>query len=952
MIIQGIDLGYNPARAKWPYQHEIGDVLVEGGGHVLWARGGKPAQLPVTGWIKVDPTQYPLYSDGFEGLAGSQTLWRSIGTDSKGTLASWTTDAGSPTIASNLATVPALAALRGGHADWRDCTALMRFVFSTNAQPSLEVHANGSGGTLSLVRARVDGTNLHLDKVVSGTTTNDVVAAQAAALTNGTAYWLQVQASGTTYTVSVYNDSAGAQGGLIRSFSGTVSDAAAQVGRVRVENPGSASFNFGGAFSGVFVVSGPAPSGWSTSFVGGSTSEAAFAWSKQQVLAGTYAASIFSATTADAGLWQSPTLPALLAQTIYRITGQAFIVSGGTLTATMELTGGQVQASTVAQNAWTQLLSDFSQATALTTTMDFRASGGTGTAYFDQVALLSQQLANELVAHQLEELARNREQQPVDIVWSSLRSLPQDGWFWLEAFTPDYTTTMGGAISFTATLNAQAPQSAPPQLWWAGGQRVGTSFSATPMNLVSAPPGSQGIFPLTRASADGNLPTYVAAAPANPLPVQWSATPSDRFRGRVRVYDAGGPVSQAQYQVPTDGRFTNPNWTEARSAKDRYYLGDMVVTNGLLLVVYPASGSVSTFYLWNTQLATAAWQQIGSVAYNDTGGAPGTLRALQALRVGTEEFQGRATSVTVANAADVLHKLQRGRYDLALALKGRTQAAAAATALQLLTAFNGQGFVYNSVAGYDQLQNVASSFTSSQRASDYPFAALVFPNASYPFICGVLYNQQPTRMPDIPAAGGLNFGDTVNPSATGLSADFGVFAVPFAAPQNLQAFMSAGTLSGGFTSATDSGSLGAHAAKLPSGTAAGAIAMAPLVTLPAGSYLVFVRLRVTSAASGATQLRIGLYDGTSGWVAGQYADFAPSAFATSYAWYRAFATPATINAAHQQRLRVEGVTNAAATDFWVDEMWVVPMGIAADLSGPADIAQQFLFDRTVRFPVV
>src|SRR5262249_40941821 len=155
-------------------------------------------------------------------------------------------------------------------------------------------------------------------------------------------------------------------------------------------------------------------------------------------------------------------------------------------------------------------------------------------------------------------------QQPVPVQWSSLRPLPEDGWYWLESFAADKLTTMGGGIKFNAQMAYQAPQSAGPQIWHAGGQLAGTTFSATPQNIVLAPPHSQATSPATRPAAEGILPMS-GVGPVTPSLMQFPATLTDRLKGRVRVFDAGGSVLLPRFMPPMDGTYLNPNWQEVRS---------------------------------------------------------------------------------------------------------------------------------------------------------------------------------------------------------------------------------------------------------------------------------------------------------------------------------------------------------------------------------------------------
>lgn len=326
--------------------------------------------------------------------------FRSLGTDSTGTLTYWTTLSGAPTIASNLASIPASTLPVAGHPDWTDGTYTVRVIPGTGASACLNVHVSGTSiNNFNGVRCRITGTTLAIDKVLGGTATLNL-ASVPATTTAGTAYWLQVVASGTTYTANLYGDSSGAMGLSVATCTATITDAAVQSGQIGLQSL-SATSQFGGAYSNVCTASvalpgapwncQPAGSGWVTS-------EPAFYASPNQPFSGGLSASIYfppsTAASTTAFIYQPyANVPAVAGDT-YTLTAQARTVNanGANQGAYLVLwQNGTTPNSTGAKlggtNGWT-LISDTLTTTTGATGLecDCRLSGP-GTAYFDVVQL-------------------------------------------------------------------------------------------------------------------------------------------------------------------------------------------------------------------------------------------------------------------------------------------------------------------------------------------------------------------------------------------------------------------------------------------------------------------------------------------------------------------------------------------------------------------------------------
>lgn len=185
-------------------------------------------------------------------------FFRDLGVDSTGNLSQWTFDVATPTIASNVVTMPISSRMRAGSAAWADnLIADVRMTWRTGAKPMLGIHCdNGSNG----IFAFADGANFALVKMVAGVLTT--VATVARALVNGTSYWMQIAGVGTTYTVAIYADNTGQRGAQLSSTSGTV--AAPTTGQITLNNGTwtivpTGTCDFGGAFTNVLWLVGPVP---------------------------------------------------------------------------------------------------------------------------------------------------------------------------------------------------------------------------------------------------------------------------------------------------------------------------------------------------------------------------------------------------------------------------------------------------------------------------------------------------------------------------------------------------------------------------------------------------------------------------------------------------------------------------------------------------------------------
>lgn len=325
------------------------------------------------------------FADGFETTGPTGLCWHSLGTEAgtDNSIAYWTVDAGVPTYAAHVATMPISSRMRGGHADWTDLTFACVFTWITGSKPGIEAHADSGANA---VLAWTDGLSIFLAKEVGGVYTQVGTIALGLGLTTGAAYTLVLTCVGTQYTAQVYYQSTSigistfpGNGSLQAPVTGVIADAALQSGRVGILNgptgvaapTGVPTFSL--AATRMCVVYAPIPSSWAPTVIAG---EPAFCLSKVGPQSGVYSASISSAAAAGSGAWDQP-LPCQGG--IGTISGW-----GKTSAGTANITaGGQITGNAGA--AWTALT--VTGALTKWPLLRCQLSGAVATAYFDRVAV-------------------------------------------------------------------------------------------------------------------------------------------------------------------------------------------------------------------------------------------------------------------------------------------------------------------------------------------------------------------------------------------------------------------------------------------------------------------------------------------------------------------------------------------------------------------------------------
>lgn len=551
------------------------------------------------------------------------------------------------------------------------------------------------------------------------------------------------------------------------------------------------------------------------------------------------------------------------------------------------------------------------------------------------------QQATQYLVKQLEELASNPSV-PVYIRWGG--SVLHNGWYYVNNCEPYYSTISQGWAQVAMEVIYLGPGLNAGAAIWYGGGSLSTTYSGTGVTFIGFPLGSTHVpaTSITRTGAEGAIPCAVSPSSSlNPLYYQRSGTVGDWFKGGVRIFDS---MSSGGNAPPTDGTTWNASWLEVKGTEHEFQ-GDLILTNGLVLFVFNVGASrVARAYLWSTAKSTPAWQVVGDIKVNDNSSNVGTLVGIDLADITGRKGVVQVTLVTSAgNQVWMEWRLRRGRYHVHFDFSPLSQSNTASNAIALVPD-QAPKAVFTSAAASD----AAVSASSLGTPADYGYVAAFVNSATYPYIVGLLAQGDVTKVAPTNTSTTIGIGDTSGP-AQGYLRTFGFFALPYGvsgsySTANLQQEMESTTLAGGFISVADTGSSGGNVAKLPSGTAVGATATSAAFNLAAGAYDVWFRARVTSGSASVT-LRLGLYDSTTGWVAGQYTDYAPNSLVSTYAagpWLRV--ATAMQPTANPQQFRAEGINGSAPTDFWVDEAFLVPRTLSAAYSGPQDIWQQFIQD--------
>jgi hypothetical protein len=385
--------------------------------------------------------------------------------------------------------------------------------------------------------------------------------------------------------------------------------------------------------------------------------------------------------------------------------------------------------------------------------------------------------ATRLLLHQLEELANP--DIPLYVRWARTnqsgvpsRDDPHDGWYILASVSPNFSDpfiSVGSTEVSASLIRVAGPSPASLAVYFTAAL-LSSSYSATPATFIAYPVGSTAVPATsgTRAGGEGTIP--FSTTPPNPAPFVRPASIDTLYTGQVHVYDT---VNTGSYAVPTSGgTFVNANWVEV-FGPDHAFQGDIVVTNGLLLLLYQAgSAPAPAVYLWNTSLGTPSWQLMGNVQYQDNAANAGTLREVNLEAVGLEQVQLRLRlSTSAGNYATLKQRVRRGRYDVDCEFWPETQNNTSQLGLNWSTAS-----AY--VTGFTDATS-STTFPSNLATTTVSGYSAAQGSASGSPILGWLYQNTPTTAQGrLSSSTVFGLGDTGGPSSGSFKL-YGFFAVPY-----------------------------------------------------------------------------------------------------------------------------------------------------------------------------
>lgn len=560
------------------------------------------------------------------------------------------------------------------------------------------------------------------------------------------------------------------------------------------------------------------------------------------------------------------------------------------------------------------------------------------------------QAAAEFLSRQLEELCRNPDLQPLYLQFYAGTGVvalpqnfqqPQDGWYYVTQLSVDYTKSLFGFTVVDFTVQYVSPGSPRAIGMSTSGAALSTGFGGGSTNWAAYPLNATiALADATRTGAEGAVQLSVNPV-LNPSPYVPSAAISDWWKGGCHAYDVMAGIGTNA--VPLAGLFTNANWIAA-FGKDHRFVGDVVLTNGLILWSLALTASPGIVgYAW----IAGAWQQFGSLTYNDVAGNAGTVRQVTLQRVSLEEVRADVWLSTSGNKwAKLTMRLQRGADTTRLEFLPLSEANSAQNALTL-TLPSAAKITYNSITIADE--GIAA--TNLGATTDFGYAAHLILNGAFPFIPVLLWQDTTTSQPYVASTTLSGIGDTGGPGQNATKA-YGVAAFPFATPQNLQSLAGSGTLGTGWTNVADgaqnpasNGTVGQCA----SGTLTGnADLFGTAWVPPAGAYDIWFRVRVLSNAGSAAEMQLGLWNTTDSVFVGS-TTYKANQWLTTYSWLK---VAAGVTPTATKSMQFRAVTTATLGTTWlVDEAVMVPITSTTSRSFPQDLAQQFQYDRTTKIRV-
>lgn len=551
------------------------------------------------------------------------------------------------------------------------------------------------------------------------------------------------------------------------------------------------------------------------------------------------------------------------------------------------------------------------------------------------------------LVRQLQELANNPNLQPVYIQWASgggnIVVDQEDGWYTLEQVEPDLDITADGIVPVLISVSYLAPGllSKALAVSYIGGPAL-IGWGGPAINWLSYPLNASGMpFQINRLGGEGYIPIsyQLPMSVSTPQVFIPSGTISDLFKDRVYVFDT---ISTGSNPVPTAGAFSNANWLEVLHP-DHQFIGDCVVTNGLLLLLFQTGQNrQAQIYFWN--ITNSQWQLFGNLAGNDSSsGASWTLRSYTLGRISHRECSIQLVSNSSnANWIQVVIRVISGAYYCRVQLKELTQTNTRADPL-LLTSSTAPKISYTDTHVLDNTLT-AEQVDMSLSGSTFGYSAAFANNSTLPCIFGWLYlDNTGQTIQGFASPLGLGIGDSHVLPLINQSRFYSLFVIPFLTPQSLQGEAETGTLGTGWSSVADAAASGGNAAKAANGSVSpNADTFGAAFIPPSGSYSFYVRVRAPGSGGSIT---FGIWDSNASvFIASSTVNV--SSISTSYSWIQ-IVSAASLTIGQTIQFRAQ-IATTLGSDVFVDQASLVPVNLPALQNGPRDLFQQFGFDRQTR----
>lgn len=485
--------------------------------------------------------------------------------------------------------------------------------------------------------------------------------------------------------------------------------------------------------------------------------------------------------------------------------------------------------------------------------------------------------ALSILREQLRELAE--EPYPVFIQWDSSAqpgapqnqpvTAPEDGWFYLKDFQSDRELYWGNTLRAQITASRIAKPGGLGYAWSGSALASstytgpGTLLASFPISALQVPGGgvnTLGGAPFNRVGGDGTVPCVAGTALMDPLPFGGPVVTSNLFKGGVKVFDtwvAGGNA------VPTTGAFTNTAWVQVYG-KQHAFQGDIVVTNGLVLILFQVGvQAVCQVYVWNTSLSPAAWQLVSPLWYKDNSFAIATLRDVAFDTLSPWESWVRARASTAnGDWAQLELQLKGGRYDVPIRFKPLNLTPNTAFALELGNLANPIKIAFTE----NQVSDLATSNPGTlANTTLFGFGAGISAVANAPIVGWALQNGNGNQTQS-GSTTEIATGDSTGPTA-GFFRRYAMFVAPYgsngAGADKLWAEAESGVLGTGWSSVANANASGGNEAKAASGTLSGFADLIGTSFQPAAYlYDIWYRMRATANTGTTPEMQVGWWDTT------------------------------------------------------------------------------------------